>query len=96
MCVYHGLYELFSFLIENYIFRDAADLTQRRSRKEGNEYKLRNCRTHLSNSMPGTQKCNGVCGRFLSVYDVYNEYVNRNIDICLFLYGCVGIYFCES
>ncbi|KAK3562457.1 hypothetical protein QTP86_034097, partial [Hemibagrus guttatus] len=31
---------------------DAADLTQRRSRKEGNEYKLKNRRTHMNTTMP--------------------------------------------
>ncbi|KAB5559249.1 hypothetical protein PHYPO_G00026830 [Pangasianodon hypophthalmus] len=31
---------------------DAADLTQRRSRKEGNEYKLKTRRTHMNTAMP--------------------------------------------
>ncbi|KAF7703508.1 zinc finger matrin-type protein 3 isoform X1 [Silurus meridionalis] len=32
---------------------DAEDLTQRHSRKEGNEYKLKNNRTHMNAAMPG-------------------------------------------
>ncbi|KAK2869199.1 hypothetical protein Q7C36_001070 [Tachysurus vachellii] len=32
---------------------DSADLTQRRSRKEGNEYKVKNRRTHMNTNMAG-------------------------------------------
>lgn len=42
-----------------YFCRDAADLTQRRSRKEGNEYKLKNRRTHMNTAIPGTFKGTG-------------------------------------